>query len=168
MAVHKLPPYVGVEQDWKRKNYMTIKELIQQKEQIMSEIRAIQQSIEPQLLPMQEALNKLETEITTQATAILNAFKDKDTGTFNLAEDGVKIKVTIGKTIKWDQGILAGIWERIAESGDDPKQYIQPEYKISENAYKGWPNQIKGVFMPARTVTPTKPKFEFELTDCPF
>jgi hypothetical protein len=156
---------VELEQEAKGGDGMNIRDLIQQKQNIQDQITELKATIEPKMKPLHEALNKLETEITDQATAILNAAKDKDTGTFNLNQDGVKIKAVISKTVKWNQDLLTGIWERIAGSGDDPKQYITPEYKISENAYKGWPDAIKGVFLPARTVIPAKPKFEFTIDE---
>ena len=131
-----------------------LKELLEQKAQIESKLAEISQ-------PLNENLTKINDQINGIATKLIP--DPNNPGTYNLESDGVKIKAVIGKTVKWDQAKLATIHDRIAGSGDDPKQYMTPEYKISENSYKGWPEQIKNVFIPARTVTPTKPRFEFTI-----
>lgn len=135
-----------------------LKELLEQKAQIETKIQEITQ-------PLQENLTKIGDQINEIAMKLLQ--DPNNPGTYNLETDGVKVKATIGKTVKWSQTTLGLIWERIAASGDEPRQYMTPEYKISENSYKGWPDQIRNVFLPARTVTPTKPKFEFTINEKP-
>ena len=83
----------------------------------------------------------------------------KDTGTTHLQDGELDIAVEIDKTVKWDQTKLPAIWDRIAATGDDPRQYIEVKYSVSETKYKAWPDTLKQPFTPARTVTPGKPKF---------
>ena len=83
----------------------------------------------------------------------------KDTGTTHLIDGELDIAVEIDKTVKWDQAKLPVIWDRIAATGDDPRQYIEVKYSVSETKYKAWPDTLKQPFTPARTVTPGKPKF---------
>lgn len=54
---------------------------------------------------------------------------------------------------------MPAIWDRIAATGDDPRQYIEVKYSVSEAKYKAWPDTLKQPFSTARTVTPGKPKF---------
>ena len=144
---------------------MNIRELLAQKMEIEIELQKLTE-------PYQLRLVEIQNRITEQATALLEANKDKDTGTWNLVQEGVKVKAVIGKNVKWDQAKLESIWNLIAGSGDNPKEYIAQEFKVSENAYKAWPSGIKNAFIPARTVTPTAPKFTFSLETeediCPF
>lgn len=141
-----------------------LKELLTEKETISKQIGAVYEAFKPQLEPLETKLKELESQITTISIELLNASKDrdKDTGTFKIKTYGVVVKAEIDKTVKWDQKLLRAIWDRISKGGDDPGQYIKPEYKVPENSYKGWPDQIKAVFLPARTVTPGKPKFEYD------
>lgn len=83
----------------------------------------------------------------------------KDTGTTHITDGGFDISVEIGKDVKWDQKALPAIWDRIAATGDDPRQYIDVKYSVSEAKFKAWPDTLKKPFEAARTVTPGKPKF---------
>ena len=83
----------------------------------------------------------------------------KDTGTTHLQAGDFDISVEIGKEVKWDQKQLPAIWDRIAATGDDPRQYIDVKYSVSEAKFKAWPDTLKKPFEAARTVTPGKPKF---------
>ncbi|MDA0782390.1 MAG: hypothetical protein O2942_09025 [Proteobacteria bacterium] len=59
----------------------------------------------------------------------------------------------------WDQKILAEIVTRIQNEGDDPLEYVDISYKVSENKYKAWPNLIKKEFEPARTLKTGNPTY---------
>jgi len=83
----------------------------------------------------------------------------KDSGTTHVIDGALDISVEIDKTVKWDQKQLPVIWDRIAASGDDPRQYIEVKYSVSETKFKAWPDTLKQPFSTARTVTPGKPKF---------
>ena len=74
----------------------------------------------------------------------------KDTGTTHLIDGELDIAVEIDKTVKWDQAKLPVIWDRIAATGDDPRQYIEVKYSVSETRYKAWPDTLKEPFTPAR------------------
>ena len=83
----------------------------------------------------------------------------KDTGVVHFDEGNVRVTADLSKKVDWDQGRLAEIARRIAEGGEDPRQYIEVKYSVSETKYKAWPDTLKQPFTPARTVTPGKPKF---------
>jgi len=139
---------------------MTLKELLIKREELEKKLREV---AEATTLPIEAEIQGLSEQIGNQATELVKAVQDKDTGTFTTTDDGVIVKASVGKTVKWDQGKLAAIYNKIKESGDDPAQYIKAEYSVPENYYKGWPEQVKTVFLPARTVIPKKPTFTFEI-----
>lgn len=81
----------------------------------------------------------------------------KDTGKVTVSID--KRYDLVGerkKNVVWDQEMLAALYGRIAQSGDNPDVYIQRNvvttYKVAEAAFKTWPATIQGAFLPARTV----------------
>ena len=116
-----------------------------------------------------ETLDTAAEEISRQIEAIITAplsearlREGKDTGVINLEIDGVPIKQDVPKTVDWDQSKLAGIVDTIRKAGDDPSQYVQVKYSVPETNFKAWPDAIRKVFAPARTVKPGKPKVEFK------
>ena len=42
---------------------------------------------------------------------------------------------------------------------DARDEYVKVTYAIEESKFKAWPSEIQNFFMPARTVTPSKPSF---------
>jgi hypothetical protein len=64
--------------------------------------------------------------------------------------------------VKWSQAKLASIVERIRAAGDDPAEYVSTEFKVSERAYGAWPQSIRSIFAPARTVETGKPRYRIE------
>lgn len=104
-----------------------------------------------------EILKTFTSRYAEQAKAQLLA-SGRDSGTTHVIDGELDISVEIDKTVKWDQAQLPAIWDRIAASGDDPRQYIEVKYSVSETKYKAWPDTLKQPFSTARTVTPGKPK----------
>ena len=87
----------------------------------------------------------------------------KDTGTVRLVEDGVIVVADLPKRVEWDQAMLAGVVERIRAEGDDPAEYIDTAFKVSERKYAAWPSAIRAAFADARTVRTGKPVFKLTL-----
>lgn len=87
----------------------------------------------------------------------------KDTGTVRVADGRFVVVMDLPKRVKWDRGKLAGAVRVIAEQWrEDPDQYVTTEYKVSETAYGAWPEAIRKLFDPARTVEHGKPTFKIE------
>ncbi len=84
----------------------------------------------------------------------------KDTGTVHFDDDGVRITADLPKKPVWDQKKLSEIAERIATSGDDPTEYLDITYKVAERKYTAWPENLREVFAPARTLKTGKPTFQ--------
>jgi len=50
----------------------------------------------------------------------------------------------------WDQDKLKGVFEAIKKHGDNPEDYIDLSYSVSESKYNSWPEHIKNIFKSAR------------------
>jgi hypothetical protein len=94
--------------------------------------------------------------------AALRRSSGKDTGTVRIEDGGVVVIADLPKRVKWEQSRLAEIVERIRAGGDDPAEYVTIEFAVSERAYGAWPNSIRAVFEPARTVETGKPSYRLE------
>lgn len=86
----------------------------------------------------------------------------KDTGKVHFVDDGIRVTSELSKRPEWDQQKLAEIAKRIAETGDDPAEFIDVAYKVSERKYTAWPESLRAAFEPARTLKTGKPTFHLE------
>jgi len=121
--------------------------------------------INSQIENLKREKSQLETVLQESiADNVASQLSDNDygCGTANISTDNFKIKVVISKDVKYEQHVLADLFDRIKESGDDPFEYIKIKYDVSEAAFKNWPSHIKAVFEPMRTVSQSKPKITFE------
>jgi hypothetical protein len=82
----------------------------------------------------------------------LRLSEGKDTGIVHFDEGRVRISADLPKKTEWNQALLADIARRISAAGDDPGQYIDVSYRISETKYLAWPDHLRNQFQPARTV----------------
>ena len=76
----------------------------------------------------------------------------KDTGTIRFHEGDFIIVAELPKRVDWDQCRLAAMVERIRTAGDDPAEYVEISFKVSERKYAAWPEAIRQGFETARTV----------------
>ena len=89
------------------------------------------------------------------------AEQDKDTGTVRFEDNGVTVVADLPKRVKWDQQRLKELVELIASTwGEDPSDYVNVKFDVSERAYEAWPPRLKELFTPARTVETGKPAYE--------
>lgn len=98
-----------------------------------------------------------------ERASAFRAAQGKDTGTVRFEDDGVTIIADLPKKVEWDQRQLAALVAKITASGDNPTEYIATEFKVSERAYGAWPDSVRQVFAPARTVRTGKPVFTLKL-----
>ena len=87
----------------------------------------------------------------------------KDTGTTHLTDGDLAVTVEIKKSVSWDQDELAAIAQRIASNGDDPAEYIDVKYSVSERKFAAWPETLRRPFEAARTLKPAKPAFRLAI-----
>lgn len=85
-----------------------------------------------------------------------------EVGTHHVQQDGIDVAVTVAKNVKWDQDQLQKIHDDLIANGHDPKEYMRAKLDVSEAAFNAWPNQIREVFEPARTVEPRKATYKFK------
>ncbi|MBF0143058.1 MAG: hypothetical protein HQL59_06320 [Magnetococcales bacterium] len=84
----------------------------------------------------------------------------KEYGVIRFHEDELEIVADLKKEVKWDQQKLATIVSRIAESGEDPGEYVKLTHGVDERKYSAWPNHIKAVFEEARTTQSGRQAFK--------
>ena len=82
----------------------------------------------------------------------MRATAGKDTGTVRFDDGEVEVTAELPKRVEWDQRRLADLAGQIRASGEDPGQYVEVSFKVSERAYVAWPERIRAAFEPARTV----------------
>jgi hypothetical protein len=76
----------------------------------------------------------------------------KDTGTVRLVDGNYTVVADLPKRIDWDQEKLAQIAANIADSGEDPTEFIDTKLSVSERKYGALPESWRKGFEPARTV----------------
>lgn len=87
----------------------------------------------------------------------------KDTGTARFQDGSVTVVADLPKRVEWDQSSLADLVERIKADGEDPREYVDISFKVSERKYTAWPSHIQSAFAEARTVRTGKETFKLIL-----
>lgn len=87
----------------------------------------------------------------------------KDTGTVRFQDGAVEVIADLPKRVEWDQPRLAKLAEQIRAGGEDPGEYVEVSFKVSERAYTAWPDRIRTAFEPARTVRTGRQTFKLAL-----
>lgn len=87
----------------------------------------------------------------------------KDAGSVTFNDGPVRVSVELPKKVEWDQAALAHIADRIRAAGQDPSEFLEVTYKVSESKYIAWPTSMRASFDPARTLKTGKPTFRLSL-----
>ena len=87
----------------------------------------------------------------------------KDSGVVHFDDGDVRITADLPKKVEWDQTLLANLEARIAANGDNPREYIDVSYRVSETKFSAWASALREQFIPARTVKVGKPSFRLAL-----
>lgn len=87
----------------------------------------------------------------------------KDSGVVHFDDGDVRITADLPKKVEWDQALLANLDARIAANGDNPREYIDVSYRVSEAKFNAWAAALREQFIPARTVKVGKPSFRLAL-----
>jgi hypothetical protein len=93
----------------------------------------------------------LEVRYATRAAEARRAC-NKDTGTVRLVDGDYTVVADLPKRVDWDQEKLAQIARNIADSGEDPTDFIDNKLTVSERKYGALPEAWRKGFEPARTV----------------
>ena len=87
----------------------------------------------------------------------------KDTGVVHFDDGQVRITADLPKKVEWDQKQLAQLVARIASAGDNPAEFIETSYRVSETKYQAWQESLRSQFTPARTVKVGKASYRLAL-----
>jgi len=87
----------------------------------------------------------------------------KDTGAARFQDGDVTVVADLPKRVDWDQPMLADLVERIKTDGEDPCEYVDISFKVTERKYGAWPSHIQSAFKQARTVRTGKETFKLIL-----
>lgn len=87
----------------------------------------------------------------------------KDTGVVHFDDGRVRITADLPKKVEWDQAKLNDITRRIAANGEDPAEYVEISFRVSETRFNAWPETLKSAFASARTLKTGKPGFRLAL-----
>jgi hypothetical protein len=93
------------------------------------------------------------------------AAQGKTSGTVRIEDAGVVVIADLPKKVTWDQDRLAAMAARIAESGDDPTEYLEIAYRVPERRFTAWPEAMREGFASARSESTGKPVFRLETRD---
>lgn len=104
----------------------------------------------------------LELKYADRAHALRLA-AGKDTGIVHFDDGHVRVTADLPKRVEWDQRRLAEVVRRIANGGEDPTEYVEISYRVSETKFNAWPESLKSAFAPARTLKTGKPGFRLAL-----
>jgi hypothetical protein len=85
---------------------------------------------------------------------------EKDFGVARFVDGDVTVVADLPKKVEWDQRDLADLVERIKANGKDPRDYVEVSLKVAERNYTSWPNHIRSLFEPSRTVRAGKETFQ--------
>ena len=86
----------------------------------------------------------------------------KDTGTVHFTDGDFKVTSVLTKKVEWNQDRLKDVISAIRKHGDNPDEYVESSYKISETKYTAWPEHIKNIFKPARLLKTGAESFKIQ------
>lgn len=104
----------------------------------------------------------LDLKYSKQAHAMRLA-AGKDTGVVHFDDGHVQVTADLPKKVDWDQKKLADLVCRMTANGDNPAEYVEISYRVSETKFNAWPETLKSAFAPARTLKTGKPGFRLAL-----
>jgi hypothetical protein len=93
----------------------------------------------------------------------LRLSEGKDTGVVHFDDGHVRVTADLPKKAEWDQKQLRELVLRIASGGDNPDEFIETSYRISETKYLAWQESLRSQFTPARTVKVGKATYRLAL-----
>jgi hypothetical protein len=92
----------------------------------------------------------------------IRSLDSKDTGTVHFTDGDYKITSVLAKKVEWNQDRLKDVVSAIRKHGDNPEEYVDTSYKISETKYTAWPEHIKNIFKPARVLKTGAESFKIQ------
>ncbi|MBP7003521.1 hypothetical protein [Amaricoccus sp.] len=89
----------------------------------------------------------------------------KDAGTVRIEDGEVTVVADLPKRVEWDQEELATLVAAIRAEDENPAEFVDTVYRVSERNYAAWPRHIRTAFERARTVKAGKPTYRLTLRE---
>ena len=102
-----------------------------------------------QLRVQKEWLESVVAHKYVYRAAQVRSQQQQEYGEVEFDDDGVKVLVDLPRDISWDQGKLRAIAQRIQEQGEDPSEFLDIHYSVSQDKFDQWPQHIRRSFEPA-------------------
>lgn len=120
-------------------------------------------AVKSKLDQVKERMSSIDEKISELVGGEFNASRkaqDKHFGALTINIDGVDVKQTVPKTVKWDQDRLSEIEAELAKSGIDPNGFITVKRSVSEATFNKMNRDQRDYFSDARTEKAGSPKIE--------
>lgn len=88
-----------------------------------------------------------------------------DTGRARLDAEDYVVMSDLPKRVSWDADGLRQVARQLEATGEPVSDYIQVRMDVPEKSYLGWPQSLKKMFDPHRTVGVGKETFKIEKKD---
>ncbi|MCW7551790.1 hypothetical protein NX722_03875 [Endozoicomonas gorgoniicola] len=113
---------------------------------------------------VEKAMSQLETQKLWLESVVaykyvyrasqLRSQLQQDFGTVSFDDEGTRVLVDQPREVSWDQQKLKAIAQRIQEQGEDPSEFLDVEYSVSQEKFDQWPQQLRRSFEPALKIKP--------------
>jgi hypothetical protein len=116
-------------------------------------------------LNLQELADRLNAGLGLafhEHAAALRQAEGKQTGTVSVECGDYVVRCDLPAKVEWDQTELARAVEIVKSWGDRPEEYVKAVLSVPESRYKAWPEGIRKIFEPARTLSTGRPAFKIE------
>ena len=113
---------------------------------------------------VEKAMSQLETQKLWLESVVaykyvyrasqLRSQLQQDFGTVSFDDEGTRVLVDQPREVNWDQQKLKAIAQRIQEQGEDPSEFLDVEYSVSQEKFDQWSQQLRRSFEPALKIKP--------------
>ncbi len=128
-------------------------------------LAVLQQEVEEHCRKAKEIKECLDEAIAkrySDRAALFRHQNNKPTGIIRFHDGNFVIVADQPKKPEWDQSQLASIAEQLRSIGEEPADYIDTSYKVSESRFEAWPTTVRQLFTPARTLKVGRATFKLE------
>ena len=103
------------------------------------------------------------TQKYSERAKAARADTSKDFGVTRFTDGDVTVVADLPKKVEWDQHELGELIEHIKAIGDDPLDYVDVSFSVSERKYSSWPTRFRTMFQEARTVSGGRQTFKLTI-----
>ena len=133
----------------------------------LMELYEYRNNLDAQIKELKANLDNANETINYMVSNEVQTLRDlqgKETGTVTVNVNGtLKVKHTVPKKVKWNQGILANLATMIQESGRAITDFMGVKYDVPEKLWSMFDADTQTAFQAARTIEHGKPMIEIEV-----